>query len=227
MTIAALEKGASKGELARQKIKDTARDLFARYGIEKVTIRDIAKQAGQKNAGSVNYYFGSKDDLILEIIDDLAKARDENSTKLLDALEQSGQPITVRALLRILIARDATGNPQEMRMTMALQTSRRDLMHTQIPNRWDHAFRRCITHFKRLIPHHGDHLLQQRLYFLIPYLWTFLATQEGGEEQAQFWRNFWADPSAMESLLDTAEAILATPASADTLGAIARSAGKE
>jgi hypothetical protein len=49
------------------------------------------------------------------------------------------------------------------------------------------------------------------------YLWTFLATREGGTNRAQFWQRFWEDPSTMESLLDTAEGILVHPPSSETL----------
>jgi AcrR family transcriptional regulator len=223
MAIAA-GRAAAKGDETRERIKRCAAELFARYGIDSVTIRDIAKHAGQKNGGSVNYYFRSKDDLILEILDEAASEADQLRLGLLDRLEASGRPITVREILRILVSFPAQGRGS-MRLFTMLQTYRRDLMHTAIPGRWDRAYQRCVVHLRRLSPHLSEVVLMQRLYFLIPYLWTFLATREGGEDQAQFWKGFWALPYTMENFLDTAEGVLNQRPSADTLRLLDAPAG--
>jgi AcrR family transcriptional regulator len=220
MAIAAATRPGAKGDETRDRIKRAARALFSRYGIDKVTIRDIATAAGQKNGGSINYYFRSKEDLILEILNDTAREMDRSRGVLVDRLEASGRPITVRDILKIMISAEGAETEERMRLVTMLQIHRRDLMHTEIPGRWDHAYQRCVTHLKSLLPAYPEPLLTQRLYFLIPYLWTFLATQEGGEDQAQFWKQFWADPVTLENLLDTAEGILAQPPSPDTLRAL-------
>ena len=220
MAIASASKSGAKGDETRQRLKRCARGLFARYGIETVTIRDIARQAGQKNGGSINYYFRSKEDLILEIVDDLASEADAFKIGMLDALEASGRPITVREILKILVGDTAHKSSGSFRLFTMLQLARRDLMHTAIPGRWDKAYTRCVAHLRRLLPELPEPILSQRLYFLIPYLWTFLATREGGRSQAQFWRRFWADPHTMENLLDTAMGLLLQPPSEETLGAL-------
>lgn len=211
-------KTISKGDLARRKIKTAARHLFARYGIDTVTIRDIAKEAGQRNGGSVNYYFRSKEDLVLEIIDDVAERRDRLCAERLDVLETSGKPLTIRDILKSQFS-PISSDDEEMRLFTMLQIYRRDLMHSQIPNRWDSSFRRCVDHFRNLLPYLNEHTLRQRLYFLVPYMWTFLATREPNEAQAEFWKEFWTDPSSLEGLYDTAEAMLVCKPSADTNGA--------
>jgi AcrR family transcriptional regulator len=212
----------SKGDETRERIKAAARDLFSRYGVDKVTIRDIAKHAGQRNGGSINYYFRTKDDLIKEIIADSARAMDVRRSLLLDQLEAAGRPMTIRGILRLIVPIDLAEwdlGPNSMRLLTMLQYYRRDLMHTVIPGAWDQAYQRCLTHLRPLLPDQSDAVFKQRLLFLIPYLWSFLATREGGEAQAQFWKDFWADPTTLETLLDTAEAILTQPPSADTLRA--------
>jgi AcrR family transcriptional regulator len=220
--ISTLPKVTAKRDITREKIKQAARELFARYGIDAVTIRDIAKHSGQRNGGSVNYYFGSKDELVVEILNDVARVSDELCARDLDALEASGRPITIREILKLLIGNQDESSPEFTRLLTMLQTYRRDLMHTEIPGKWDKAFQRCVEHLRRLMPDHPRKVLQQRLYFLIPFLWTFLATREGGEERAEFWKQFWADPSTLESMLDTAEGMLIHPVSADTMKAIRR-----
>ncbi|WP_242129543.1 TetR/AcrR family transcriptional regulator [Sphingobium sp. Sx8-8] len=211
-------KPVSKGDETRERIKLRARELFAEHGPDRVTIRDIADAAGQKNGGSVNYYFRSKDDLILEILEEVLNDVDTYRGALLDELEQSGAPITVRAILKLLNP-ERPGTESAVPLLISLTLHRRDLMHTAVPGRWDKAYLRCIEHLRKLIPGYPEKILQQRLYFLIPYLWTFLKTREPSEHRAQFWRQFWADPSAYETLLDTAEGILMRPVSEDTLAA--------
>lgn len=49
-------------------IKDTAFELFTRFGFQKVSIQDIAKKANVSQVTIYNY-FGSKDDLLLHVLE--------------------------------------------------------------------------------------------------------------------------------------------------------------
>ena len=51
----------------RQLILDAVVDCIDKYGIDKLTTRKIAKEAGT-NIASINYYFRSKDDLVAETL---------------------------------------------------------------------------------------------------------------------------------------------------------------
>ncbi len=51
----------------RRLILEAVVDCIDRYGIDKVTTRKIAEQAGT-NIASINYYFRSKDELIAEVM---------------------------------------------------------------------------------------------------------------------------------------------------------------
>ncbi len=53
----------SKDDLIKAEITIHARDLFARYGFEKVTMNEIAK-LGKRAKSTVYHYFESKDELI-------------------------------------------------------------------------------------------------------------------------------------------------------------------
>ncbi|WP_022683484.1 TetR/AcrR family transcriptional regulator [Sphingobium bisphenolivorans] len=214
------ESRPGKGEIARERIKGEARRLFAQYGIDTVTIRDIAKAAGQRNGGSVNYYFRCKEDLVLEVLNDAARELDTIRGRQLDALEESNNPITLRAIMTILVLVDGFESDEQMRLFTMLQIYRRDSMHSEIPGKWDQAYQRCVAYLRGLIPDYPEKLFKQRLYFLIPYIWTFMATREGGSGQAKFWQEFWADPSTLENFLDTAEAMLLYPPSAAALSAL-------
>lgn len=54
-------------ETAKKKIMDAASGLFARHGVNGVSIRDIAAEAGMNHALIIRY-FGSKDGLVAELL---------------------------------------------------------------------------------------------------------------------------------------------------------------
>ena len=53
----------------RQKIIATAERLFAERGIDAVSLNEITREAGQKNKSALSYHFGTKDSLLLAIIE--------------------------------------------------------------------------------------------------------------------------------------------------------------
>lgn len=58
------------GETTRRHILETAVRLFAEYGYADTTSKIICREAGVNNA-SVNYYFGSRDDLYRAVLDEV------------------------------------------------------------------------------------------------------------------------------------------------------------
>ena len=54
----------------KQKILDTAGDVFGRKGYKAATIREICRAAGV-NVASINYYFGGKKELYRTVVEDL------------------------------------------------------------------------------------------------------------------------------------------------------------
>ena len=57
------------GQETRTLLIDVAERLFAERGFEAVTVADIRTAAGQRNASVVNYYFGSKENLLRAILE--------------------------------------------------------------------------------------------------------------------------------------------------------------
>lgn len=56
-----------KSALSRRQILDAAAGLFRRQGYSETTLRQIAKAAGMQ-AGSIYYHFGSKDEIVDEVL---------------------------------------------------------------------------------------------------------------------------------------------------------------
>lgn len=60
--------GYASGDRSRQDILDAALHLFARDGINAVSMRSIAQAAGQANVSATQYYFGGKRNLVSAIL---------------------------------------------------------------------------------------------------------------------------------------------------------------
>ena len=67
--------GAPRGDarVTRKRILAVARDLFAGRGVDSVSVREIAAAAGVNHA-LVHRYFGTKRDIVAEILEDEARA---------------------------------------------------------------------------------------------------------------------------------------------------------
>ena len=78
--------GVPRGDAAvtRQVILAAARDLFARHGVDGVSVRQIAAAAGINHA-LVHRYFGTKDEMVAAIMLGEAKALGEMATPEADA----------------------------------------------------------------------------------------------------------------------------------------------
>ena len=94
----------------RAAVIDAAADLFARHGTASVSIRDIAAHA-RVNHGLVHRHFGSKEELVREVIGDLiAKIAGEIGARAADGRElpiatllATGQSRYFRVLARALL----------------------------------------------------------------------------------------------------------------------------
>ncbi|YCM44908.1 TetR/AcrR family transcriptional regulator [Verrucomicrobiaceae bacterium 227] len=75
--------------------------LFAEKGFELVTIRDITGKAGA-NVASVKYHFGSRENLIDEVVARLVTPVNEERIRRLGILEAGGESPDVRQLLEAL-----------------------------------------------------------------------------------------------------------------------------
>jgi AcrR family transcriptional regulator len=88
----------------KQRILDTAERLFGERGYDAISLRHIIGDAGV-NLAAVHYHFGSKEDLLDQVI--LRKVGPVNEARLalLDQAEQeaSGAPVPVERILRAFL----------------------------------------------------------------------------------------------------------------------------
>ena len=101
MTVA-LRQRSARAVPARAQLLDTAERLFAEHGIDGVSLRQIAAEAGQGNNSVVQYHFGDKAGLIHEIIARRRESFEPRRQALLEEAIRSNRTSEVRALLEVL-----------------------------------------------------------------------------------------------------------------------------
>jgi AcrR family transcriptional regulator len=72
------------------KILDAAARLFAERGIENVSVAEIVRAAGQRNASAVNYHFGNRNDLLRAVLARHVPAIAERRAELLTRAREVG-----------------------------------------------------------------------------------------------------------------------------------------
>lgn len=75
----------------RQALLDAAEGLLAKHGVAGTSTRDIIK-AAQANLGAINYHFGTKETLVLEVFARRLRSLHGEMISRLDALEADGPP---------------------------------------------------------------------------------------------------------------------------------------
>lgn len=92
-----------QAEETRLAIIEAAEQLFARHGVDGVSMRDVAAAAGQLNNSAVQYHFGGRDNLLLAVfryrMGDINQARRAHLT----AIDQQGRGGEPRALFEAII----------------------------------------------------------------------------------------------------------------------------
>jgi AcrR family transcriptional regulator len=208
-----------KTEATRDVIKLAARRLFAAHGVDGVSVRQIVAATGQKNGGSLHYYFRSKEALVRELVIDGAKLIDDRRNAALDKLEAEGGPHSVRQALEVLVwpstnLGEAEGEEDTyLRFISFLGLQQRGLLTEVLADRWNSGYQRVLAHLRRLVDGAPKDILEQRLVFLSLSLRAIMASREAALERRKDHARFWTAPHTMDNLLDSLEAMICAPAS--------------
>lgn len=94
-----------RGDETRTLILDTAEAMFVEHGFSGVTMRALTARAGV-NLAAVNYHFGSKDQLLLEVFRRGSGSINRERARLLREArtEAGGKALPVRTILHALFA---------------------------------------------------------------------------------------------------------------------------
>lgn len=75
----------------RDKLVATARALFAEKGIDRVSLREISRRAGQGNVSALQYHFGDRETLLMAVLEPEIRDVDLRRGALLDDAEARGE----------------------------------------------------------------------------------------------------------------------------------------
>ena len=134
MDLLAKNNDSSKNQAAnnvKQRLIDVAEDLFAEKGYESTSVRDLTAKANC-NIAAINYHFGGKDNLYLEVFSRrMAALRDIRISSIDNVMSQSD--VTLEELLRTFanafiepLIKDSSG-----RRFMKLMT--REMVNPKLP----------------------------------------------------------------------------------------------
>ncbi|MBI1367552.1 MAG: DUF1956 domain-containing protein [Planctomycetes bacterium] len=121
-------------EQTRIRLLDAAESLFAEHGYAKASVRDIT-QAARSNLASVNYHFGSKDELYKAVFERrLAELRQEREEAVHGVAEQAAKSKDVALVLRAFTKAFLTPLSDPKRGKMMLQLFMREMNDPHLPS---------------------------------------------------------------------------------------------
>jgi AcrR family transcriptional regulator len=206
-----------KSSSAREQIKLAARRLFAERGIDGATVREIVEASGQKNHGSLTYYFGTKEALVRELVADGAKLIDTRRNAHLDRLEAQGGPARIHEVVEALVYPSiGLGETEEeedtyIRFVALLGMSHRDLFMEALENRWNSGYLRALDHLRRLMPDMPEAAKNQRMVFLGAFLNGVLSAREAALTDRSRPHPMWSSVSTLRHFIDMLSAMLDAP----------------
>jgi AcrR family transcriptional regulator len=77
---------------ARTRLREAALDLFGRHGVARTSTRDILSAAGMKNPSAITYHFGSKAELVDDLVKEILNRRDSVLQPQIDLAAREAHP---------------------------------------------------------------------------------------------------------------------------------------
>ena len=90
---------SNRSVAARLALVLAAERLFAKHGLNGVSLRQINEAAGQRNSSAAHYHFGSREGVVRAVFEHRMRGVDARRSALLDALELEGKLGEARALV--------------------------------------------------------------------------------------------------------------------------------
>ncbi|NDG38244.1 MAG: TetR/AcrR family transcriptional regulator [Betaproteobacteria bacterium] len=216
----------TKSDTTRQRLMVAARQLFSKFGVDGVSVRDIVAAAGARNGASIHYYFGTKEALIQELVAEGAKLINQRRNGMLDAAESSGRAPSLREIVKILVESSFPKTASEMqdregylRFITVLQLTHRKLFIAALQNRWNSGYMRCLDHFRRALAPMAPAIVEQRLRLMALYLGATLSSREAALEGKEIGKSprLWGAAFDLDNLVDTVCGLLQQPPAPETL----------
>jgi AcrR family transcriptional regulator len=180
----------ARSRATRERILLAAERLFAESGIANVSLRDVGVAADQKNNMVVQYHFGDRDNLILQIIIYRGGITENVRLGLLAKIMSGKKRPQVCDYVRIFVISLASSLSAEnyfLRFLSRLVVERGGIPNQTVPQGSIDMMRKVM---RELLPHLPDAVIEQRWQILmasaVHMLASYQAAQASGTLRAPF-----------------------------------------
>ncbi|WP_417516013.1 TetR family transcriptional regulator [Minwuia sp.] len=206
----------------REVLLETAERLYGERGINGVSLREIVREAGQRNASAAHYHFGSREGLIEAIFEKRMSAIDARRNVMLDQLEAEGRAGEIRAIAECvtwpigeMMVGSEDGASYIRFLTQMFLTSDFDV-EDFVGGRWNPGMRRCYEHLEAALGEMPAAILRQR-FLIVMHAGTFSLADIDTARRRRAAQNQPFDlERAIENLIDTWVGAMTAPISEQT-----------
>lgn len=202
----------------RLALKRVARSLMAERGVRSVTVREIAQAAAQRNQGVVAYYFGTKENLLAEILVDGAERIEARRRPFIDRMASNGGPHTIAEVVAAIVLPSAEFVDQDEeygrffnRFLFRVTTFDPVFVDQALAGRYSEGYQRCLSLLRGLMTAMPRQIQSRRFIFLSSYISALLAQREAVMADSSADHPSWGSADTLEDIVRTAAAILETP----------------
>lgn len=171
-------------DATRQRILDTAEQLFADQGFHATTLRQITREA-RVNLAAVNYHHGSKDALILAVFQRRLDELNIERLARLDAVLTESDPPDLEKVLEafinpalLLSTQSAGDGGRFMRLLMRAWAENATQLHGAIARQYSHVMRAFADAVSRALGTSPDNLRQQLDFLIGALTYTMAETRD-------------------------------------------------
>jgi len=170
----------------RERILDSAEELFAERGIVETSLRALTRHAGV-NLAAVHYHFGSKEGLLDAVVERLAAPINSARSLALDRLDEEGcsdAPTILSAFFLPVIERIEAFEQLGRSTTLARLMARIEAQpHDEVALLFERHFgdvsRRCVTVLASALPDLDRAVVAERFHFANGVLMALFSDQPG------------------------------------------------
>lgn len=202
----------------RERILDVAERLFADAGFASTSLRDITAEAGV-NLAAVNYHFGSKEALLVAILERRIRPVNERRLALLDELESrttNGGGPTLEQIVTVFVSPpfqyaivEGTRRREILKLVGQLHSQVNPEIRRLFVQQFDESRKRFTASFQRVLPDIAPEEVARRLTYIVGAM-SFMMSwgEESGHPPSQ------APERQLQSLIEFASAGMAAPETA-------------
>jgi AcrR family transcriptional regulator len=200
----------------REHLIKVAERLYAEHGLDAVSMRQISREAGQRNTSSVHYYFGTRDAIIEAVVEWRMSAINQRRLEMLAELKAQKKETDLREIVALYVrplAAQVTGtggNAYVRFLAQAYASTEIDISRLA-RGRWDQSLNEVTSLARAQLPDLPMTVFRERMAFLLRGVVYALADLERDAISGRKSGTRLSFDDLVEDLIDTQTAAIAAP----------------